>query len=282
MKNSLLMSMCLCSFFLFTLSSSAYGFKQDKLELQTSFLHNFKSDFKKSNDKVASTRYGIKAGYSYFTLGYDYTDYSWTRTKSRPWSGLHNISLSARKRFILNEDWMLSAGAAVRSSFEKQVSGSIGAGADISFIRLFSHGWSAGIGIAGVYHPASSTVFPVISINYAPDGDKGFSAGAGFPETYARYAFNHWLSLKAYGDYMSRSYRLKNNNPVISKGYFSEQAIRLGLEMEVKPLSAMSIAFGPYYIFDRKWKIYNKNGNRLSTQKLDSTPGFAVSMSWNF
>lgn len=282
MKNSLLLYMCLIIIFLFTLSSTAYGFKQDKLELQTSFSHHFKSDFKKSDAKVSSTRYGVRAVYSYFTLHYDYTDYSWTKTDGKRWNGLHNISLTARKRFVLNEDWMLSTGAAVRSSFEKQVSGSIGAGADISFIRLFSHGWSAGIGIAGVYHPVVSTIFPVITIGYAPTGDKGFSVRAGFPETYAQYAFNPNLSVRAYGDYMSRAYRLKNSSPVISKGYFREQGIRFGLTMEVKPVNAMSISFGPYYIVDRKWKLYSKSGNKLSTQKLDSTPGAEISMSWRF
>ncbi|MFN2266958.1 MAG: hypothetical protein ABR533_01680 [Desulfonatronovibrio sp.] len=282
MKSSLLLRICLIIIFLFTLSSIAYGFEQEKLKLRTFSNHNFKSEFKKSDAKVSSTRYGIRADYSYFALLYDYTDYSWSRINNKPWNGLHNISLSARKRFVLNEDWMLSTGAAVRSLFEKEISRSVGAGADITFIRLFSNGWSAGIGIAGVYHPVTSALFPVITIGYAPAGDKGFSVRAGFPETYAKYAFNPNLSIKAYGDYMSRAYRLENNSPVISKGYFREQGIKFGLQMEVKPVNAMNISFGPYYIVDRKWKTYNKSGSRLNTEKLDNTPGAEISISWRF
>lgn len=282
MKNSLFLRICLIAVFLFTLTSTAYGFEQKQIELKTLFSHNLKSDFKNSDARVSSTRYGIRANYSYFTLLYDYTDYSWSRTNEKSWNGLHNISLSARKRFILNEDWMLSTGAAVRSLFEKEISSSFGTGADITFIRLFSNGWSAGIGIAGVYHPVANALFPVITIGYAPTGDQGLSVRAGFPETYAKYAFSPNLSIKAYGDYMTRAYRLKNSSPVISKGYFREQGIRFGLNMEVKPVNAMSISFGPYYIVDRKWKIYNKRGNRLSTERLDNTPGAEISISWRF
>ena len=282
----------LCFLVLIILQASAFAqpASQNKVTLKTEFDHLFNSRIKGTDSRVSSSRFGIEGSYSYFTLAYDYTDYSWDRARDlglsttgrTPWTGLHRVSLRARRSFPLNQEWMFNLGGAISSYFEEETSDSFALRADFSFIRIFDNGWSAGFGAGGVYHPVTSRVLPLITIAYAPTGGQGLSARIGFPETNIGYGFNENLAAKAYLGYTARIYRLKNNSPVQDKGYFSDQAMKLGMEMELRPLQSMSIAFGPYYVMDRKWKVYDKNEKRVLKQKLKNSPGIMINLSWKF
>jgi hypothetical protein len=282
----------LCSFFLIILQAPAFAqpASQNTLTLKTEYDYLFNSTIKGTDTKVSSSRIGVEGSYSYFTLAYDYTDYSWDRhrdsglsdTGKTPWTGLHRVSLRARRNFSLNQEWMLNLGGAIGSYFEQEMSDSFALRADFSFVRIFDNGWSAGFGAGGVYHPVTSRVLPLITIGYAPYGDRGLSARIGFPETNIRYGFNENLAAKAYLGYTARIYRLKDNSPVQDKGYFSDQAMKLGMEMELRPVKSMSFAFGPYYLVDRKWKVYDKNEKRVLKKKLKNSPGIMVNLSWKF
>jgi opacity protein-like surface antigen len=282
----------LCSFFLIILQAPAFAqpASQNKVTLKTEFDHLFNSGIRGTDSRVSSSRFGFEGTYSYFTLAYDYTDYSWDRagdsglspTGRTPWTGLHRVSLRARKNFFLNQEWMFNLGGAIGSYFEKEMSDSFALRADFSFIRIFNNGWSAGFGAGGVYHPVTSRVLPLITIGYAPTGDQGLSARIGFPETNVRYGFNENLAAKAYLGYTARIYRLRNNSPVQEKGYFRDQGLRFGLEMELRPVQSMSVSFGPYYVLERKWRVYDKNEKRVLKQKLKNSPGILMNLSWKF
>lgn len=282
----------LCSFFLIILQAPAFAqpAPQNKLTLKTEFDHLFNSRIRGTDTKVSSSRLGIEGSYSYFTLAYDYTDYSWDKARDsglsapdkKPWTGLHRVSLRARKNFSLNQKWMLNLGGAAGSYFEQEMSDSFSLRADFSFIRIFDNGWSAGFGAGAVYHPVTSRILPLITIAYAPTGDQGLSARIGFPETNIRYGFNENLAAKAYLGYTARIYRLKDNSPVQDKGYFSDQGLRFGLEMELRPVQSMTFSFGPYYLVERKWKTYDKSKNRVHKEKLKNSPGIMINLSWKF
>ncbi len=282
----------LCFFFIpfFSTPAGAQPPVQDKISITTGYDHRFNSRIRGTDAKTSFSRYEIAGSYSYYNLSYDYTDYSWDKARDSglaargktPWTGLHRVSLRARKNFFLNQKWMFNLGGAVGSYFEKEMSDSFGLRADFSFIRIFDNGWSAGFGAGGVYHPVTSRILPLITIGYAPTGDQGLSARAGFPETNIRYGFNENLAARAYLGYTARIYRLKNNSPVREKGYFSDQALKLGMEMELRPVQSMSFAFGPYYLMERKWRIYDKSKDRVQKEKLKSSPGIMMNLTWKF
>lgn len=281
-----------CAFFVLFAAcpSAARDSASEKFTFETGIDHVFQAGIKGTDTKVSSTRYGIKGSYSYFTLAYNYTDFSWSRAGDSglsapgrtPWKGLHDISLGARKNFFLNRQWMLTLGAGLDSAFEKEISDSAGAWTRIGLTRIFDNGWSAGIGVFGLYHPVGSMVLPSIALGYAPTGDQGFSARIGFPATEVRYGFNERLAARAYSGYTVRVYRLKNSSPVQEKGYFSQRAMRLGMEMEVKPVPSMTLAFGPYYLMDRQWRTYSKNNSRVDREKVKDSAGVRLDISWKF
>ncbi len=280
------------AFFILILSvpSGAGESAPKKITMETDVDHAFQAGIRGTDTRVSSTMYGIKGSYSYFTLAYNYTDYSWKRagdsglstTGRTPWRGLHDVSLSARKNFFLNPEWMLTLGAGLDSAFEKEISDSTGVWTRVGLTRIFDNGWSAGIGLFGLYHPVGSMVLPSIGLGYAPTGDQGFSARIGFPATEIRYGFSDRLAARAYTGYTAKVYRLQNNSPVQEKGYFSQRALRLGMEMEVKPVPAMALTFGPYYLMNRQWKTYSKNNNRVDREKVKDSPGVRMNISWKF
>ncbi|RQD62535.1 hypothetical protein [Desulfonatronovibrio magnus] len=279
-------------FFFIVSPVMAQTFKSDpdRISLKAETQYRFKSGIKNSRTDVSSTRYNISGSYSYFTLAYEHTHYSWDHANrseisdadSTPWTGLHQVTLSGRKSFFLSRQWMINAGFSSYSAFEKELSKSFGGSADVSFIRIFPNGWSAGVGAVGLYHPVRSFFLPGIQVSYAPTGESGFSARLGLPRSQVRYGFNEKIAAQAYGSLASRVYRLKDNSPVSSKGYYWDRSIKLGLEMELKPLEQMTINFGPYILVDRKWKLYTRSGKRISTEKLDNTPGVRASVNWRF
>ena len=258
--------------------------------IKAEFENRFNSRISGSSTKVSSQKYNIQARYSYFNLTYNYKNYSWDSADDSglaeqgkdPWSGLHSISLGARKNFFLSPEWLLNIGGGVGSSFEKEISGSFWGRADFSFVRLFENNWSTNIGLAGFYHPVRSIVLPVVMIGYSNPDPQGFSGRLGFPETSLTYAFNESLAAKAHVGYSANIYRLKNNSPVHKKGYFSDQAFKIGLDMEIRPARNLTLNFGPYYLMERKLKTYDRHEKRQNKEKIKNTPGIKLGASWIF
>lgn len=283
MKRIFRISVFVLALVFLAIPSFAMNNVPEQFSISPEFKHNFKSTIKGTDLKVSSSRYGLTGSYSYYTLSYDYTDYSWDGIRgTKPWTGLHRLSLDARRTFLLNPQWLLVAGGAVNSSFEKQVSDSFGARADLSFVRLFNNGWSAGVGAAAFYHPARSMVLPALSLAYDSPGDHGLSFRLAFPESTISYQVNQKLGFTTYAGMTARIYRLKNSSPVQEKGYFRDQAIRMGLDMEYSPANNAVLSLGPYYLTQREWKLYNKRGSRLDREKLRSSPGVRASFTWRF
>ncbi len=259
-------------------------------DLKAGYEHSFSSRISGTSTRLSSDKYQITGRYSYFTLHYDYQNYSWDKTENgafgadgkTPWTGLHNISLGVRKNFFLSQEWMLNLGGRAGSSFEKEMSDSFWGRADFAFIRNFDNDWSAGIGLAGFYHPVRGAVLPVLMLSYTPSDRQGFSGRLGFPETSLTYNFQDNLAAKAYFTYTARIYRLKNDSPVHPEGYFSDQAFKLGLDVEIQPVRNLSLSFGPYYLFEREIKTFNRKYKDKHKENVHNTPGIKLDISWKF
>ncbi len=290
------MRKCLAWFFfsLLAMSSAVYaegqGWYNQGLELKSGLEHTFKSGFKDHETEVSLTRYGVQADYSFFTLGYEYSHYSWNdpgdagiaENGDNPWDGLNNIYLAADVLFPLRDDWSLNVAAGISSSFEKEVSRSFGGSARIIFRRAFDNGWTAGIGAVGVYHPVRSIFIPAVGLAYAKPAGEGWSARIGVPVTMVRYGLNQDFALQAGANYSARIYRLEDRSPVSEKGYFRERSVRLGVQAEWNPADNMILQAGPYYMVARKWQIFDRRDNRLNSMDLKSAPGMEASLTWRF
>ncbi len=270
--------------------AASEGFYHQDLDLTAKLKHTFKSEFKDFDTEVSRTRYGVQADYSIFTLGYDYSHYSWddpgdagiTENGDTPWVGLNNIYLSADISFPLRDAWSLNVAAGLSSSFEKEISRSFGGSARVIFRRAFDNGWTAGIGVVGGYHPVRSIFIPAVGFAYAKPTGEGWSARIGIPMTMVRYGFNEDFALQAGANYSSRIYRLENKSPVSERGYFRERSVRLGVQAEWKPAQNMILQAGPYYMVARKWQIFDRRDKRISSMDLKSTPGVEARLSWRF
>ncbi len=272
--------------------ASAYsnGSHDVGLGLETIVQHSFKSGIKGSDTEVSRSRYGVQASYSIFTLGYDYSHFSWddagdagfTPEDGTPWDGLHNFFLSAEAVFPLAEKWLLYSRAGVNSSFEKEISGSFGIGGAAILFREFRNNWFAGLGLVGGYHPVRSLFIPAAGLLYGFPGDVGWTARIGIPTTEVRYGFSESFALQAGLGYSSRMYRLKNNSPVADKGYFRERNFSVGMQVEWSPMEKMALKLGPYYKLGRKWQVYDRHKSRIISKDVKSTPVVEARLSWRF
>ncbi len=280
---------CLLLFFPLSYSHAQPSAEKGPM-LELGIDHAFDSRISSSDTEVSRTRYRIRGSYSFLTLGYDHVRYSWDDHRDAglaaegrtPWEVLHHVYISADRMFPLMEQWMLSLGGGAASSFEKEVSDSFGVAARVILIRKFEKGWAAGVGVVGAYHPVRTLVVPAASISYGIHKGPGWSVRAGFPRTKVRYGISDQLALQAAADYRARIYRLKNDSPVAEKGYFRKREVKLGLQLEAKPVRNMILTAGPYYLVARKWRLYDQDESRITSENLKSSPGVEASLSWRF
>lgn len=290
MKKILPVLLCCLFIFVPAIWVKAQAAASGTLEVEAGLNHAFKAGIKDSDASVSRTRYGFRASCSHFTLGYDYTRYSWdnhqdlglTGNSLTPWDDMHYLFLTANRNILLSQEWMLNLGGGISSAFEREMSDSFGLAARVMFFRLFESGWSAGIGLAGACHPVRSIVLPALSLGYGSPRDPGLSFRIGFPATEMRYVFTDTLALRAGADFNVRAYRLKNDSQVAEKGYFREQAVKLSLDAEIRPMKNMTLSMGPYFLLAREWKIYDQDKNRIGKEEFKNRPGLKTSLSWRF
>lgn len=260
------------------------------LEMEVYLDHAMESRIKGTDAEVSRTGSGIRASYSLFTFGYEYSHFAWdnirdadlTSDGSTPWEGLHRFYTAAEATFPLNEDWMLFSRAAGSAAFEKEVSDSFGLSGTAVLIRHFQSRWSAGLGFVAGWHPVRSILVPAVSLGYGRPDDEGWSASIGIPWTVVRYGISESFALQGGIRYSSRIYRLKNSSRVSEGGYFRERSVRLGIHTEWKPLQNMTLSIGPFYEISRKWQLYNRREHRIASRDLKRAPGVTAGVVWRF
>ena len=290
MKKCFFLIFCL----LFIPASASFagdqGMYYGGLESGAGVEHTFKSGVKGSDTEVSRTTYGVEASWSFLTLGYDHSRYSWdkpgdsdiTDDGKDPFKSLHNVYLTADVIFPVKDDWYLNLAAGVNTSFEKEMSRSLGTSARAVLLRVFDSGWMVGVGAVGGYHPVRSIWIPAAGFAYGLPGQEGWTARIGMPRTMVRYGFSEDFAMQAGADYSSRIYRLENNSSAVERGYFRKRDIRLSMQAEWSPLEEMTLEFGPYYVLSRKWQFYDRHDSRIGTWDLDSAPGLQAGLTWRF
>ena len=251
------------------------------------------SDFKSSGGsaQVSSGEVRVKAGS--FSLGYEGKKYSWSDVnrlnfgngKDNPWDTLHRVRLGYEHEGEINRDWYYSAEVAATSSFEKEMSGSLGAAVRGGFMYVINDNWATEFGAQIFTNNIETTLLPYIGIgyeNFDADG-AGLFMNLGAPSTEAGYSFSDEATVRFTFGMDGKTYRLKDDSSVVKKGYMSTSSMKTGLYFDWNPTDALSLTLGPEYHFEREMRLYKQDGKRTGpTIKQEAAYGGILQVKYTF
>lgn len=241
--------------------------------------------------QVSTGQIRLKAGG--FSLGYEGSKYSWDDVNrlnfgngnDDPWETLHRLRLAYEHEGQLSGDWYYSTEIVGTSSFEKEMSGSLGAALRGGFMYVINDNWATAFGARVFTNNISTSFLPYLGIgyeNFDSDGS-GYFMSIGAPSTEAGYAFSKASKFRFTFDMDGSTYRLKDNSSVVKKGYMETSSMVMGLYYDWKPTEALSLSLGPEYHFEREMKLYKNNGKRTGpTIKQDSAIGGKLQLGYTF
>lgn len=227
------------------------------------------------------------------TFGYEAQKYSWddvneigfSTGNDDPWDTLHQLYLSYDFEGEINNDWMYTAGVLGTSSFEKEMSGSFGAGIHGGLVHAFNQNWSAAFGAQLFVDGLGLSAMPYLGINYEDfnrDGSGAFMS-LGVPSTELGYAFSKESTLRLAWAMDGRTYRLKDDSSVVKEGYIQTNSMIAGLYYDWQPTEAFALTFGPEYHFGREITRFDDEGDKTGdTIKQKSALGLTLQMSYSF
>jgi len=227
--------------------------------------------------------------YRRFTLNYQYSDYVWNNVHAlplandgrTPWDHLQTLKLSFRCLEGQLGSWGYRVDPLVQSSFEKELSGSVGLGAEGYLFWPFAKGWTLD--------------FPY-NLNVLTTHDRlkffvNLSIGLGFPEQSIQEVLLGWgvppwlaraVDLHLEFSQIQQYYRLADDNPMDPAGTLWINESLVALILDIKPREDLAISLGPEYRFSRHAAMDDPLGMEGGSWDIDGAWGFSIEVIWKF
>lgn len=254
--------------------------------------HVAKADVGDGPGAVSLTSGGLDLSWKFLTLGYSQTRYDWKNVGSLsfgngvddPWDTLHRLSLGASYEGGLSEDWFYHTGATITSSFEKEMSGSLGGIVRGGLGYVVSDKVKALFGVALMMNSIETNLMPTVGLSYDDIGrdGSGFTGFLGLPTTSGSYHFNSAHALRVSLEPNGRTARLADDSTVSRQGYMSTEGWQTGLYYDWNPSKALSFTAGPEYNFGRSLRTYNKDGDKLRKENISDAFGGMLRLRYRF
>lgn len=250
------------------------------------------ADIEDSGTEIGVTKVDFSASYLCFTFDYGLSSYRWNDVNTKlpfgngtddPWDDLHNLSLGLRFAKSINDSWSYFALASLSSAFEEEMDDSFGCSFAGGIMYKSSPEWELRLGALLSYDEVDEfEVFPVGAILWNQEAQTGWSAVLGLPQTYLRYKFTPGISSKLAFSFAQDLYRLADESTVEAKGYFKDEALVLGLHLDMAVSEDSLLSIGGEYIFAREFSIYDEDGSDKSSHDIDEAFGGMAKFSYTF
>jgi hypothetical protein len=259
-------------------SASAAGFW-----LSPIYSYNSSADAGGFNGDVKTTSYGIQGGYDFFTLGYKSTDYEFDRNDWLDTLHLLFADIHYDGNFSQGFGYFLGLGGSFgwENDFSASDNYTVRPRAGLSFD--FGNDFGAMLGLKANFNEADNRFAPIAAIKYRRLGDYGLSMVLGYPDTSLMYRFTQSIALEGSASFFNQDvYQLSDDNAFAPEGYFWEDSVNANLGVVLTPLDALTLRAGVDATFSRDLKVYNSDGDEITTINSDPSYGVYVNGSLNF
>lgn len=240
--------------------------------------------------RYSRTDTNVTAGYKWFTFSYHRSDYDWSDTgrmafskrSGKPWDALQRLAFDAKADGQLSDSMGWFVGGTVVSAFEDEMKDSFSFLGRGGLSIVLTSEWSMKLGAIGLLSPVHPMLIPMLQLDWRDARDWGFSGTIGMPASTLRYRFNDVVGTRLTGYWSRDLYRLADDSTVERKGYVEESGITVGAYLDVTPLSGLTLTAGAEVQADRELRIYDRDGDKLSKNGVDSSLGGVLRLNYAF
>lgn len=260
---------------------------QPKVTFQSDFL----SDAKFENYEGSVKTYKQKIQINNDIVGFSYSrwDFDWSNENDLPFyrgktpiESMQSIRLFANWPVPLNDKWFMLNSVNVNATYEKEYSGSFGAGISSFFSYRLDEDHSIQLGAFANYHSVKTLVLPVMGYSYRAREKDGLQMVLGFPRAYVGYHIRPDLLLNAGMVYSQAVIRLADDSGIEPKGFSEakDYQANLGFRYEINKDFELNVDL--LYAFKRDFTIYDQNANEVDSYNIEPSAGALVKLKYIF
>ncbi len=261
---------------------------QPKVSFESAYLSEASLSGYDGSVNVSKNRLNINnaiAGFSYTNWAFDWNNLSelpFGDGIHSPIEQMHSFKVNANIPYFINEKLFLLTSLSLKSTFEKEIKGSYSGGLFSFASYKLDQNHAIQFGAFANYHPVSTLALPVISYSYRARQSDGFKFILGFPRTYVGYHVNEDFLLR-FGMVFSQSViRLSNDSAIEASGFIEAEDYMSNLGFLYEFNKHFTLESDLLHSVKRNFIIYSKNGDSLSTDRIEPSFGMNFKLSYIF
>lgn len=261
---------------------------QPKVSIESSYLSD--ANIEGSEGSVEVRKNTLRINNDIIGLTYSNWAFRWNNVqdlpfgdrKSSPIKEMHTFKIDINAPYFVNEKWFILTSASLRSSFEKSMNGSYGAGLFSFASYKIDKDHTVQMGAFANYHKVSTLVLPVISYSYRARQNNGLQVVLGFPRTYIGYHADKDTLLKLGVIFSQSVIKLSDNSSIENSGFIEAKDYmgNLGLSHEFN--DHLRLESNLLYSLKRNFTIFDAQGNEQASYAIEPSFGANIKAVWLF
>jgi hypothetical protein len=261
---------------------------QPKVSLESSYLSDANIKGSEGSVKVHKNTLRINNDiigftYSNWAFGWDnIQDLPFGDKKSTPIKEMHAFKININVPYFVNEKWFVLTSASLRSSFEKSMNGSYGAGLFSFASYKIDNDHTVQMGAFANYHKVSTLVLPVISYSYRARQYDGLQVVLGFPRTYIGYHADKDTLFKLGVIFSQSVIKLSDNSSIENSGFIEAKDYMANIGLSHEFNKHLRLESNLLYSLKRDFTIFDAQGNEQTSYAIEPSFGANIRAVWLF
>lgn len=259
---------------------------QAKLSFSADYTGTGDADIDGQSSSLRTHSYGFNVGYDFIDFTARRTTYDFSGVESDPFDELTKlqITLHHKGNITSNISYLASLGLGALYEDDLDLSESYNVSPTLALGWNFTNGMTAFVGATANLNPADNVYLPVIGLQLGEDKDKGWTGAIAYPATRVQYRFNPTLAVNATFLTVRDTYHLDDDKSKgnWADGYFREESYGASFGATVTPIQHLTFSVGVNTYFNRQFKVYDNDGNKIESFDTDPTYGGYFNVNYSF
>lgn len=260
---------------------------QPKMSFQSDFLSDAK--FEGYEGSVKTYKQKIQINNDIMGFSYSRWDFDWENENALPFyqgktpiDSMNRFKLYANWPLHINDKWFMLNSVNVNSTYEKEMSHSLGAGITSFFSYKVDDKHTVQLGAFANYHPVKTLALPVIGYSYRARKRDGLKMVLGFPRAYVGYQITPEILLNAGMIYSQAVIRLADDSGIEPGGYSEAKDFQSNLGFRYEINTNFELSADLLYAFKRDFTIYNHHADEVDSYSIEPSFGGMVKLKYLF
>ena len=261
---------------------------QPKVSLESSYLSD--ANVKSSEGSVEVHKNTLRINNDIIGFTYSNWAFAWDNVhdlpfgdkKTSPIKEMHAFKININVPYFVNDKWFILSSASLRSSFEKSMNGSYGAGLFSFASYKIDNEHTVQMGAFANYHKVSTLVLPVISYSYRARQYDGLQVVLGFPRTYIGYQADKATLFKLGVIFSQSVIKLSENSSIENSGFIEAKDYMGNIGISHEFNKNLRLESNILYSLKRDFTIFDAQGNEQISYAIEPSIGANIKAVWLF